>query len=300
MLDSILIPTDGSEHATRAAEHGAALARAFSASLHVMAVIDTRTAGGPFSSGDLDDETLDRMTADAEETVTAITDAVDAAGAIQTTIRTGNPAAEICAYRDDNEIDLIAMGTHGRTGVGRYLAGSVTESVVRQADVPVFTVRATEQSRETDSYDDILVPTDGSTSATAAVEPACEIAAKFDSRVHALNIVNLGDIATGAEYTLPKDLIDTLESQGEKVTERIAARAREAGVETVTQVIDGFPAADILDYAEENDIDLIVMGTAGRTGLNRFIMGSTTERLIRHADMPVLAVNARDQHANEG
>ncbi|WP_434531797.1 universal stress protein [Haloarcula sp. NS06] len=300
MLDSILVPTDGSEHATRAAEHGAALARAFSASLHVMAVIDTRTAGGPFSSGNLDDETLDRMTADAEETVTAITDAVDAAGAIQTTIRTGNPAAEICAYRDDNEIDLIAMGTHGRTGVGRYLAGSVTESVVRQADVPVFTVRATEQSRETDSYDDILVPTDGSTSATAAVEPACEIAAKFDSRVHALNIVNLGDIATGAEYTLPKDLIDTLESQGEKVTERIAARAREAGVETVTQVINGFPAADILDYAEENDIDLIVMGTAGRTGLNRFIMGSTTERLIRHADMPVLAVNARDQHANEG
>ncbi|AAV44849.1 universal stress protein (plasmid) [Haloarcula marismortui ATCC 43049] len=299
MFDSILVPTDGSEHATRAAEHGAALARAFSASLHVMAVIDTRTAGGPFSGGDLEDETLDRMTADAEDTVTAITDAVDAAGAIQTTIRTGNPADEICAYRDDHDIDLIAMGTHGRTGVGRYLAGSVTESVVRHADVPVFTVRATEQSRKTDSYDDILVPTDGSTAATAAVEPACEIAAQFDSRLHALNVVNLGDVATGSEYTLPTDLIDTLEAQGEKVTERIAARARESGVETVTQVVDGFPAADILDYAEENDIDLIVMGTAGRTGLNRFIMGSTTERLIRHADMPVLAVNARDQRVAE-
>lgn len=299
MFDSILVPTDGSEHATRAAEHGAALARAFSASLHVMAVIDTRTAGGPFSGGDLEDETLDRMTADAEDTVTAITDAVDAAGAIQTTIRTGNPADEICAYRDDHDIDLIAMGTHGRTGVERYLAGSVTESVVRHADVPVFTVRATEQSRKTDSYDDILVPTDGSTAATAAVEPACEIAAQFDSRLHALNVVNLGDVATGSEYTLPTDLIDTLEAQGEKVTERIAARARESGVETVTQVVDGFPAADILDYAEENDIDLIVMGTAGRTGLNRFIMGSTTERLIRHADMPVLAVNARDQRVDE-
>ncbi|NHN63568.1 universal stress protein [Haloarcula sp. JP-Z28] len=299
MFNSILVPTDGSEHATRAAEHGAALARAFSASLHVMAVIDTRTAGGPFSGGDLEDETLDRMTADAEDTVTAITDAVDAAGAIQTTIRTGNPADEICAYRDDHDIDLIAMGTHGRTGVGRYLAGSVTESVVRHADVPVFTVRVTEQSRKTDSYDDILVPTDGSTAATAAVEPACEIAAQFDSRLHALNVVNLGDVATGSEYTLPTDLIDMLEAQGEKVTERIAARARESGVETVTQVVDGFPAADILDYAEENDIDLIVMGTAGRTGLNRFIMGSTTERLIRHADMPVLAVNARDQRVDE-
>ncbi|KAA9396188.1 universal stress protein [Haloarcula sp. CBA1130] len=299
MFNSILVPTDGSEHATRAAEYGAALARAFSASLHVIAVIDTRTAGGPFSRGDLEDETLDRMTADAEETITAITDAVDVAGEIQTAIRTGTPAEEICAYRDDHDVGLIAMGTHGRTGVGRYLAGSVTENVVRQATVPVFTVRASEQDRDTGSFDDILVPTDGSASATAAVGPACEIATQFDSRVHALNVVNLGDIATGSEYTLPKDLIDSLESQGENVTERVAARARESGVETVTQVVSGFPAADILDYAAENDIDLIAMGTAGRTGLNRFLVGSTTERIIRHADMPVLAVNARDQRVDE-
>lgn len=294
MFDSILVPTDGSECAARAAEHGAALASAFSASLHVLAVIDTRTAGGPFSDGDLEDEILDRMTADAEETMTAITDAVDIAEEIQTTIRKGNPVNEICTYRDDNDVDLIAMGTHGRTGVGRYLAGSVTENVVRQADVPVFTVRATKQSRDTAPYDDILVPTDGSASAAAAVEPACEIAAQFDSRVHALNVVNLGDVATGSEYTLPKDLIDTLESQGETETERVATRAREFGAETVTEVVSGFPASEILDYAAENGIDLIAMGTTGRTGLNRFLMGSTTERIIRHADMPVLAVNARD------
>ena len=299
MFDSILVPTDGSEHAARAAEHGAALASAFSASLHVLAVIDTRTAGGPFSDGDLEDEILDRMTADAEETITAITDAVDVPGDIQTTIRNGNPVDEICTYRDDNDVDLIAMGTHGRTGIGRYVAGSVTESVVRRADVPVFTVRATEQSRDTSSYDDILVPTDGSASAAAAVEPACEIASQFDSRVHALNVVNLSNIATGSEYTLPKDLIDSLESRGEKATERVATRARESGLETATKVVSGFPAADILDYATENGIDLIAMGTTGRTGLNRFLLGSTTERIIRHADMPVLAVNARDQRVDE-
>ena len=299
MFDSILVPTDGSEHATRAAEHGAALARAFGASLHVLAVIDTRTAGGPFSGDDLEDETLDRMTADAEETITAITDAIDVSGEIQTTVREGAPADEIRTYRDDHDVDLIAMGTHGRTGVGRYLAGSVTESVVRQADVPVLTVRATDRSRDTAPYDDILVPTDGSAPAAAAVEPACEIAAQFDARVHALNVVNLGDVAAGSEYTLPKNLIDSLESQGEKETERIATRARESGVEAVTQVVTGSPATDILDYAAENDIDMIAMGTTGRTGLNRFLMGSTTERIIRHAEMPVLAVNARDQRIDE-
>ncbi|MEF8815148.1 MAG: universal stress protein, partial [Halovenus sp.] len=189
MFDSILIPTDGSEHATRAAEHGAALARVFGASLHVLAVIDTRTAGGPFSGSDLEDEIIDRMTADAEETLTDITDAIDVPGGIQTSVREGSPADEIRTYRDDHDVDLIAMGTHGRTGVGRYLAGSVTENVLRQADVPVLTVRATDRSRDTAPYDDILVPTDGSAPAAAAVEPACEIAAQFDSRVHAVNVV---------------------------------------------------------------------------------------------------------------
>ena len=299
MFDSILVPTDGSEHAARAAKHGAALARGFSANLHVLAVIDTQTAGGPFSGGDLEAEVLDRMTADAEETLTDITDAIDVPGGIQTSVREGTPADEIGMYRDDHDVDLIAMGTHGRTGVGRYLAGSVTETVVRQADVPVFTVRATDRSRDTAPYDDILVPTDGSAPAAAAVEPACEIAAQFDARIHALNVVNLNDIATGSEYTLPKDLIDTLESQGEKETERVATRAREFGVETVTEVVSGFPAPELLDYATQTDIDLIAMGTTGRTGLNRFLMGSTTERLIRHADMPVLAINARDRGVDE-
>jgi nucleotide-binding universal stress UspA family protein len=60
-------------------------------------------------------------------------------------------------------------------------------------------------------------------------------------------------------------------------------------------VREGFPASDLLDYADEHDVDLIAMGTAGHTGLGRYLLGSTTERIVRHAEMPVLAVNARDR-----
>lgn len=298
IFDSVLVPTDGSEHAIRAAEHGAALARSFNATLHVITVVDMRTAGGPFSAGGLDEETLNRMEADAEEKIAAVTDAVDVPEGTQTTVRRGNPVDEILTYRDDHDVGLVAMGTHGRTGVERYLAGSVTESVVRHVEVPVLTVRATEQSRDTGAYDDILVPTDRSEPAVAAVEPALKIATQFDSRVHVIHIVNLGDVAASSDYTPPRELIDYLKSQGETVTDQIATRARESGIETVTHVQEGFPATDVLDYAEENDVDLIAMGTAGRTGLNRFLLGSTTERIIRHADMPVLAVNAQDERVD--
>jgi len=77
------------------------------------------------------------------------------------------------------------MGNPRRTGVERYVMGSVTEQVVRRAGVPVLSVRVTEASRRADAYDEIMIPTDGSESADAAVEPALELATRFDARVHA-------------------------------------------------------------------------------------------------------------------
>ena len=295
MFDSILVPTDGSDHALEAAEHGAALARAFEADLHVVSAVDMQTAVGPFNAGGLEPEIRARLQADAEEKVTAVTEAVEVPAGVRTDVLIGNAVTEILAYCEDNGMDLIVMGTHGRTGVKRYVAGSVTEAVVRKAEVPVLTVRATDQSRETDTYSDILVPTDGSKFAAAAVEPALEVAAAFDARVHAIHVVDLGDVAFSADYSPPTELIDHLQEEGEAATDEIAARAREAGVDAVTDVLTGYPAREILDYAEENDIDMIAMGTAGRTGLSRFVLGSTTERVIRHADSPVLAVNTREE-----
>ncbi|MCU4801786.1 universal stress protein [Halobacteria archaeon HArc-gm2] len=294
MIDTVLVPTDGSDHAVRAAEHGAAIAEAFDATLHVISVVDTRAAAGPFDAGGLREEFVERLEADAEDSIDAAVDAVDGSNKLQTAVRKGDPVDEILDYAGDHGIDLIAMGTHGRTGVERYVMGSVTEQVVRRAPVPVLTVRATESSRHVGAYDEIMVPTDGSESADVVVEPALELAARFDARVHAVHVLNVGDADVAVEHANSAALLDRLRDHGERAVEGVAGRAREAGVDVVTNVDGGYPAASILEYADANDVDCIAMGTAGRTGLNRFLLGSTTERVVRHADVPVLAVNARD------
>jgi nucleotide-binding universal stress UspA family protein len=214
---------------------------------------------------------------------------------VTTGVVTGDPTETILDYADDHDVDVISMGTHGRTGLDRYVAGSVTERVVRLADVPVLTVRATGRSPSDVSYDEVLVPTDGSEAAAAAIDHGLAIAQSTHARVHAVNIVDVGDVAARPNYTPPTELMDSLESEGEAATDRIATEARERGLDATTEVREGFPASDLLDYADEHDIDLIAMGTAGHTGLGRYLLGSTTERIVRHAEMPVLAVNAREQ-----
>lgn len=137
-------------------------------------------------------------------------------------------------------------------------------------------------------YDHILVPTDGSEGALGAADEAIGLASEYDATLHVLYAVN--------ESAIPPDagagqVIESLESAGAEAIEEIADLAREGGVEDVeTTVAMGAPHRAILDYASEHGIDLIVMGTHGRTGLDRYLLGSVTEKVVRKADAPVLTV----------
>ncbi|MFC5134593.1 MULTISPECIES: universal stress protein [Haloferacaceae] len=160
MYRNILYPTDGSAGSEAAAEHVRTLASAFDATVHVLHVIDARHAGlgasgafladEPSAMGDQSAETgYEGMgTAEVDDAVTERAEAVveEAAAALgdvetATAIEVGTPHSAVLRYADDREVDAIVMGTHGRTGVERYLLGSVTEKVVRMADVPVLTIR---------------------------------------------------------------------------------------------------------------------------------------------------------------
>lgn len=290
--DTILVPTDGSDPASRAATQAAYLAEAFDASVHVVSVVDVQAAAGPFDAGGVDDEFIERLEAEGESAIEVIEAAID--DAVETALVRGTPGEAILDYVDDHDIDLIAMGTHGRTGLRRYVAGSVTEHVVRHAEVPVLTTRATEASQVEDGYEEIMLPTDGSEPAGVAVEHGLAVAERTGARVHVVNVVDVAELSAGPDYTLPTELLENFRERGERVTEEIASAAEARGIDAVTAVREGFPAQDLLEYADEQDIDLIAMGTQGRTGLSRFLLGSTTERIIRRADAPVLAVNARD------
>ena len=144
-------------------------------------------------------------------------------------------------------------------------------------------------------YDAILAPTDGSDGATAALEHAIDLAAAHDATVHAL-------YAADVQYSYDFDaerLLEIIEREGESVVEAAAESCRAGGVESVTAVQRGDPSRVVLDYASEHDIDLVVMGTHGRRGIVRFLLGSVTERVLRLSETPVLAVRQQPDSDSE-
>ena len=137
-------------------------------------------------------------------------------------------------------------------------------------------------------YSEILVPTDGSPASDAAIEHALNLAEQYDARIHALYVVDgstYSSLEAGAEL-----VIEALEDEGAEATDRVADAAAEAGVDCETIVTTGTAYQSIRDYVESDDIDMIVMGTHGRKGLDRYLLGSVTERVVRTANVPVLTV----------
>ncbi|SFL14348.1 Nucleotide-binding universal stress protein, UspA family [Halogranum rubrum] len=137
-------------------------------------------------------------------------------------------------------------------------------------------------------YDEILLPSDGSPAATGALDHALDLAATYGSRLHVLYVVDQS--AVDSIVSESELVAVALEGEGTEAVDAIERRAAERGVDVVTDVLTGHPARTILDYATGHDIDLLVMGTNGRTGLDRYLLGSVTERVVRNADVPVLVV----------
>jgi len=137
-------------------------------------------------------------------------------------------------------------------------------------------------------YHEILVPTDGSPAAAAAVEHAVTLADRFDATLHALYVV---DATAYSAIEAGTDIVaEALETEGEDAVDRIAEAADDAELPVVESVVSGTAYRSILEYADDNDIDMIVMGTHGRRGLNHYLLGSVTERVVRSANQPVLTV----------
>ncbi len=136
-------------------------------------------------------------------------------------------------------------------------------------------------------YERVLVPTDGNDDAATTLDAALSIAAP-DATVHALYVVDKTLLYAANDG---EEAADELRTEGEAAVETVAAGAREAGFEADTALREGVPPREILNYVEAEGIDAVVMGTRGRTGTERVVkMGSTTERVIENADVPVLAV----------
>jgi len=138
-------------------------------------------------------------------------------------------------------------------------------------------------------YETILVPTDGSEGANAAADHAIDIASQYDATLHALYVVDVRMSPISTEMDR-EDAIQLIDRSGERPTTPVLDRAEEANVPATEAIRLGVPHETVREYVAENDIDLVVMGTHGRTGLEHTLLGSTTERVVRTVDVPVLTV----------
>jgi nucleotide-binding universal stress UspA family protein len=301
MFDTILLPTDGSDGALRAARHASTLAGAFDATVRVVNVVDERRYGSTGAEVEgprtVQKDAFEREGREAVERVEAVLgDDLE----VETDLLYGTPHEAILADAADHDADLVVMGTHGRTGLDRLLVGSTTERVVRLADRPVFTVGP--DAEPTDGYRNVLVPTDGSSGVEPAIECALDVAEAFDATVHGLFVADVRSFMSedgGYDVPVPDAVIDALEEQGESATATVAEMASARDVAAETEVVDGVPTSGILDYADQHDVDLVVMGTHGRTGFGRLLLGSVAENVVRKADCPVLTVRRDDANADE-
>ncbi|MFC6838508.1 universal stress protein [Halomarina ordinaria] len=144
-------------------------------------------------------------------------------------------------------------------------------------------------------YETILVPTDGSAGAGAATDLAVDLARQYDAAVRALFVVDTTALPADAAAAY---VDDALEEIGEEATAAVRDRAEAAGVTVAaTDIGYGAPHRQILEYAEDNGVDLIVIGTHGRRGIDRLLMGSVAEKVVRLSPVPVLTTRAAEEQA---
>jgi nucleotide-binding universal stress UspA family protein len=297
MYDRIVIAVDGSEEARRAARRGLALAKAFDAEVDVVSVVERKTLRLT--------ETADEKRELRERGEEALAEIEDIAAEVGHTVRTelleGKPAAQLCGHADSTDADLLVVGRQGRTGLGRRLLGGVTEQILHRGDTPVLVVPDGDGNELDADYSDVLIPTDGSDNAEMAVPHGIGVAERCGSTLHVLNVVDLQ--AAGGVFDaggLDRAFIERLEARGQDAVGRVATDITESApsltVETAverTTSMDG-AAAGIEEYLEENGIDLVVMGSPGRSNLKRQLLGSVASTVLRTVDVPVLVVKRPD------
>jgi nucleotide-binding universal stress UspA family protein len=142
-------------------------------------------------------------------------------------------------------------------------------------------------------YEKILIATDGSEYTKNAVDYGIDLAKNTGAKLHAIYVVDTAAFASIPMDAAWESMYDLLRQEGDEATKYVADKAQTEGLEVERTTIEGHPADEIIKYAEKNLISLIVMGTLGKSGLDRFLLGSVAEKVVRNSKIPVLVVRGK-------
>ncbi|MFZ5907090.1 MAG: universal stress protein [Nitrospirota bacterium] len=280
MYKKVLIAVDGSETSMHALREFLRFAKTRHFSITVVSVI-------PAYEGDLASMWTSNISASMKKACDdsleqAMKIAVEEEVPVETLCEEGEIFERIIDLADAGNYDLIVLGKKGMSLIEKAFVGSVTERVIGYSRQDVLVIPFGAKV----SLKNILVATDGSPYGEAAAQKAIEIAARHQSGLKALSVVDVT-----VEFMLrANEVYESMVAKAKGYTESIREKASSAGVQAESIVRDGEVYKVIIDTAKEYQADIIIMGSLGRTGLKRLLMGSTTERVLGHAAFPVLIV----------
>jgi nucleotide-binding universal stress UspA family protein len=291
-LKKILVPVDFSEPSKKAVTYGLSLAEQFNAKLILAHIVPESTALLYAFPAELP-EVEKNQYAKAKQAINTLVPVERAANLnLQTIVKIGNVEAELLGIVKDEAIDLVVLGTHGRRKLGLWFIGSVTEHMLRKVPVPVLTVSHIEPEKHAIGFVSlkrILYATDLSESSSMALHYATELARAGKAQLTVLHAIDDEDTLWGPAWVAHFDRVKMLEEARRRVDE-LVAREKPPEMQIERLVVEGKPFRKIIEVAEHSGMDVIVLNLQSKTLLERALLGSTAERVVRLARVPVLSV----------
>lgn len=292
-ITTILVPVDFSEPSKKALAYGASLATQFNAKLivaHVVPESSALTYAFPTESFAIEQTQYEK----AKEELRGLlppdrANAVD----LQTIARIGQIDGELLGIVKDESIDLVVMGTHGRGYAGRWFLGSITERMLRKVPVPVVTVSHVEDGKH--RLDSGLTTIQRILYAADVPEPspgmdyAFELAQRSGAALTIVHVTEFLSLPYGAGAHITDEATEFMNEMRRRFDEFLS-RENPQGIGIETVVCKGQPYREILNVAEDRSIDLIVLNMHSKGVIERAFLGSTAERVVRLAHIPVLSV----------
>ena len=287
MYQTVIVPLDGSELAEEVLPHVVELIRGRDCRVYLLSVTPMmRRMAPPVVDLHPNSEERQRVERELEEYLQKMAERLKADAAeveVEVAVRFGRPADKVLAFADDVGADLIAMTTHGRSGIRDWIFGSVADRILRGATCPVLLVRAGQAQLRT-TYRRILVPLDGSELAEQIVPYVKALIRPNHTRVFLVSVLTtgLGDRTVTLLTSYPPGLqlsataLRYAEVEMQRYLRSVAAVLRDHGAIVNIGVRQGAPAYEILTYAAEVEADLIGMTTHGLSGLSRWVYGNTS------------------------
>jgi nucleotide-binding universal stress UspA family protein len=284
-IKTILCPVDFFPASDAAVNYAAGLAKNYEATIHLLHVI-TPIAAGAYEYAINTAEIVASMEESSMEEMNKLVAKIKEAGIVaEPEVRIGDVYEEIKRDIEIVKPDLIVMGTHGRRGVERWFMGSTTEKLLRHSPVPLVTISAAgEKARMEPRFKRILVTTDFSDATADALAYAFSVAQENESKVVFLHVLH--DVSMDVSGKYRDSLISGVRNQLENLVPIEATN----WCDIVTRVETGVPYRMILRTIEDERPDLLVMNIHGKGILDRALLGSTAERVVRAASCPVMMI----------